>query len=163
MVSPTRINSFNILHTHTQACRMHPSYISASFIHLILPFRAAGRHRISPQLPCSHIDFRSRLNYFGMMPITQVLRLAVFDHISLSPNPSLTHLPHTLLFILVCFVDMHVFIASIFDLFFFLVLWHAQCGCVSVCEEGREGELVHIMNNAWCGFLVSETDRRWGR
>lgn len=47
-------------------------------------------------------------------------------------------------------------------LLFFLILWHAVCVCVSVCERGREREWVHIMNNTWCGFLVSETDRRWG-
>ena len=89
VVSATRINL--AFFTHIEARRMHPSCIWDSFIHLILPFRAAGWHRISPQLPCSHIDFRSRLNYFGVRPITQVPHLAVFDHVSSSLCPP----PHT--------------------------------------------------------------------
>lgn len=54
---------------------MHASCILAPLIRLILLYLAAGQHQIYPQLPCSHIDFRSRVNYFGIGPITQVLHL----------------------------------------------------------------------------------------
>lgn len=37
-----------------------------------------------------------------------------------------------------------------------------QYMCARECTCEREREWVHIMNNTWCGFLVSETDRRWG-
>lgn len=148
VVSATPINSFSILHTHIQARRMHPSWLCASFIRLILPFRAAGQHRISLQLPCSRIDFRSCLNYFGMRPITQVLHLTLFDHVSsyLSPPPpsvSLTPSPHVLLFTWAHFVYVVVCF-----LFFFLHLLHQTCfsfSCFGTCmdrekERGRENE-----------------------
>lgn len=129
---------------------MHLSLFSTSYLAFS---RAAGQHRISPQLPCSHIDFRSRLNYFGMQPITQVLRFAVFTHV---PTPPLKLLFHRIgLFCRHPFVHLVCF-ASIMDLFFFLLLWNAEPECLCA----RERERVHIMNNSWCGFLVSQTDRR---
>lgn len=84
VVRVTRIDSFSIFHTHTR--RMHPSCICASFQHLILAFRAAWRHRISPQLQCSYIDFQSPSNYFGTRPITQVPHLCVWPRLLTSPS-----------------------------------------------------------------------------
>ena len=134
VVSATRINlAFS---THIEARRMHPSCIWDSFIHLILPFRAAGWHRISPQLPCSHIDFRSRLNYFGVRPITQVPHLAVFDHVSssLCPPPPHTHThtlsSHSVVHVALlrqhafgCLCFLHLFLTLVFS----LILQHAEC------------------------------------
>lgn len=62
---------------------------------------------------------------------------------------------------LVCFVDMHLFVLSIFA-FLSRTLVCNMCVCECMWEREREREWVHIMNNTWCGFLVSETDRRWG-
>lgn len=73
------INSFSIPHTRdASSVRPVPFYMS-----YFLPFRAAPR-RISPPLPWSRIDFQSRLNYFGMRPITQVPHLALFDNVASS-------------------------------------------------------------------------------
>lgn len=143
--------------THAQLRRMHPSRIWPSFIRLILPFRAAGQHWISSHLPCSHIDFRSSLNYFGMRSITQVLDLAVFDHVSSS-----LHLSHTLASLSLVHIGLfcQFLVWCLFLTCFLLLLLehtHAQ-RCMCVLETDREREWVHMMNNAWCGFLVSETD-----
>lgn len=148
-----------LFHTHIQARRMHPSCIWTSFICLILPFRAAGQHWISPQLPCSHIDFRSRLNYFGMRPIT-------VHCISQSLTMSFP-LSHTFLICCSNWAFLPTCICLFFMYFFlsvFRTLSEACIMCVWVSESerqsqgDREKEWVHIMNNAWCGFLVSETD-----
>lgn len=80
------------------------------FICLILPHSTAGHHRISSHLPCSHIDFRSSLNYFGVRSITQVLDLTAFDHVCSSLVLSNTTAP--------CFV---VYIGLAFAIYFWLV------------------------------------------
>lgn len=94
---------------------------------------------------------------------TSTASRSLWPRLFLSPPLAHTRSPRILLFALACFVDMHLFSVSIFDLFFPFSCFGMQNVCVRVYVREGETERVHIMNNAWCGFLVSETDRRWGR
>lgn len=145
---------------------MHPSCIWASFARLILPSRAAGQHHIPPHLPYPGIDFQSRLNYFAVRLMTQVLHPTLFDRAS----PSIFLTPN---FTKKYFHTWVVFISFLFCFSFpsfspSFIVWqsiHNICVCVRDGSEVKGGR-VHMMNNAWCGFLVRQTvgtlNRPWG-
>lgn len=166
-----RLIHLDFLHTHSYRhaeCILH--VFELLIVRLILLLRAAGQHQISSYLSCAHIDFFffwSRLNYFGMRPITQVLHAALFDRASFPQSLSHTQLT---------FRCLHSSFAGTYKYMWVFVIyfWHVcltlefswLCVCVCFCVRMRcsknKREWVPIMNNAWCGFLVSETDRLWG-
>lgn len=87
--------------------------------------------------------------YWISRSLTTSLPLSISSHTLASH--SLVHIG------LFCQVWFGVYFWLVFS---FLLLRHTHAHSVYVCvlETDRDSEWVHIMNNAWCGFLVSETD-----
>lgn len=151
VVSKIQIHSFSILHTHTHRQ-------NASFMHLSLFYTAyfafLGHRTASDFSTASTLSLISNHAWiiFGMRPITEVMNLTFCNHISSSLFPSDTLL-------LFCFVDICFFFFCFASIIYLFSSYFGMQVCVSVYVERQRW--VPIMNNAWCGFLVSET--WWGR
>lgn len=144
VVSATPINSFSIPHAHT-----HRGTQNASFMHLSLfytsYFAFQGRR--------TALDFSTASMLSHWFPITLELFWHEADYTSTAltmslPLPSPLSLFHTLashsvvhigLFLSTC-ICVSLLFASIFVLFFFLMLWHAECVSMWVYVRGREIE-----------------------
>lgn len=142
-------NSFGVPAHNLQPRRLPASWILRSLLRLILPLVAAGPHRISSHLSRSHIDFQSSLNYFGMRSITHVEDLTHFTT-SLPLSIPRTHSHRVFCWSYWPTLCLYLFLTS----FPFSILDHTH----AVCARDGQREGAHVMNNAWCGFLVSETD-----